>query len=97
MMPENRARIIDRVLIGLLLLAAALSLNLAIVNVLPIPALDGGRLLFLGIEFVRGGKRVPPKKEALVHLAGFIILMLDAAVISYFDIAKIAQGRGVFS
>ncbi|MSQ26480.1 MAG: RIP metalloprotease RseP [Dehalococcoidia bacterium] len=80
----------------LLLLMAALSLNLAIMNVLPLPALDGGRLLFVAIEFVRRGKRIPPKKEALVHLAGFVTLMIAAGIITYFDISRIAEGRSAF-
>ena len=80
----------------LLLLMAALSLNLAIMNVLPLPALDGGRLLFVAIEFVRRGKRIPPKKEALVHMAGFVTLMIAAVVITYFDISRIAEGRSAF-
>lgn len=83
-------------IIPLVTLAAALSLNLAIVNVLPFPALDGGRLFFLLVEFVRRGKRIPPKKEALVHLAGFVILMLGAVIVSYFDIVKITRGEGLF-
>lgn len=76
-------------------LAALLSLNLSILNILPLPALDGGRLLFLAIEVVRRGKRVPPKKEALVHLAGFIILITAVVIISYFDIVRIAHGQSI--
>ena len=72
--------------------AALLSLNLAILNTLPIPALDGGRLLFLAIEVVRRGKRIPPQKEALVHMAGFVILITLVVVISYFDILRISRG-----
>ncbi|MBI2166173.1 MAG: site-2 protease family protein [Chloroflexi bacterium] len=70
-----------------------LSLNLAILNVLPIPMLDGGRLLFLAIEFVRRGKRVPPDKEALVHMIGFAVLVGAVVIISYFDIARILSGN----
>ncbi|MBI4299401.1 MAG: site-2 protease family protein, partial [Chloroflexi bacterium] len=64
---------------------ALLSINLAIINVFPIPMLDGGRLLFLGIEWVRRGKRVPPKREAMVHLMGLALLLSLVIVISYFD------------
>ena len=71
---------------------ALLSLNLAIMNILPIPALDGGRLLLLGIEFVRRGKRIPPEREALVHMIGFALLIALVFVISYFDIARIIHG-----
>lgn len=56
-------------------MAIMISVNLGIVNLLPIPALDGGRLLFILIEWVRG-KPVPPEKEGLVHGIGFILLML---------------------
>lgn len=69
-------------------LVALLSLNLAIINMLPIPALDGGRVLFLAIEAIRG-KPIPPKKEAMVHMIGFAILIMLVLVVSYFDIARI--------
>ncbi len=74
-------------------LVALLSLNLAIINMLPIPALDGGRVLFLVIEAIRG-KPIPAKKEALVHMIGFAILITLVVVISYFDIARIVSDRG---
>lgn len=77
----------------LLELAALLSINLAVINILPIPMLDGGRLLFLGIEVVRGGKRVPPEKESLVHLIGFVLLIVFAIVITYFDIVRVIRGE----
>ncbi len=69
-------------------LVALLSLNLAIMNMLPIPALDGGRVLFLAIEAVRG-KKIPAQKEALVHMIGFIILITFVVIVSYFDVARI--------
>ncbi|MEA3408185.1 MAG: RIP metalloprotease RseP [Chloroflexota bacterium] len=62
-----------------------LSLNLFLVNLLPLPALDGGRLLFVMLERVRGGKKVPPEKEALVHAIGMAVLLAFMAVITYFD------------
>ncbi|MSP78717.1 MAG: PDZ domain-containing protein [Dehalococcoidia bacterium] len=74
-------------------LAALLSLNLAIMNILPIPMLDGGRLLFLAIEFVRRGKRISPQREALVHMIGFVALLLLVAVISFFDISRLIRGE----
>ena len=79
-------------IIPLLNLSALLSLQLAILNLLPIPALDGGRIMFLFIEILRRGKRIPPEKEAFVHLTGIIILLSLIAVISYFDIARIITG-----
>ncbi len=69
-------------------LVAMLTINLGVFNLLPIPALDGGRLLFLLIElFTR--RRVPPDKEGLVHAVGMILLLAFAAVILFFDIKKL--------
>ena len=77
----------------LLEFAALISINLAIINLLPFPGLDGGRLIFLALEWVRRGKRISPKKEGLVHLIGFIVLILLIMVISYYDIASIIHGE----
>ncbi len=79
-------------ILPLLELAALLSLNLAVLNILPLPALDGGRLFFLFIEVLRRGKRIPAKKEAMVHMAGFFILITAVVIISYYDILRIARG-----
>jgi regulator of sigma E protease len=65
-----------------------LSLNLGLFNLLPIPALDGGRLLFMVVELFRG-KAVDPRKEGLVHLVGFGLLMLFAVVITYRDVSRL--------
>ena len=65
-----------------------LSANLGVMNLLPLPALDGGRLVFLIIEAVRG-KRVPPEKEGMVHFAGFVLLMALMVVIMFNDILKL--------
>ena len=77
----------------ILTLAATLSISLAIINLLPIPGLDGGRLAFVLIEVVRGGKRVSPEKENLVHFAGFVLLLALIAVISFSDIARLIGGE----
>jgi len=74
----------------LLQFAAFLSLNLAILNVLPFPALDGGRILFVLIEAVRG-RRVDPQKEGFVHLIGMVILLTFIAVISYHDLLNMPR------
>ncbi|WCK52861.1 RIP metalloprotease RseP [Aneurinibacillus sp. Ricciae_BoGa-3] len=66
---------------------AALSVNLGIINLLPLPALDGGRLLFLLIEAVRG-RPVDPNKEGMVHFLGFAFLMLLILVVTWNDIQK---------
>ncbi len=68
-------------------LTMVISVNLGVVNLLPIPALDGGRLVFLIIEAVRG-KPVPKEKEAIVHFAGMVLLMILMVVILANDITK---------
>ena len=70
-------------------LAALLSLNLAIFNALPLPMLDGGRIFFVFIEILRGGRRIAPEKEALVHLTGFVLLMGVVLLVTVFDIQRI--------
>ena len=78
--------------VPLLTLAALLSLNLAIINILPFPALDGGRLFFIAIEVLRGGKRIPPHREALAHAMGFALLMVVFLAVTYNDILRWAGG-----
>ena len=73
-------------------LTAFLSLNLAIINILPFPALDGGRLLFLLVEGVRG-KPVPREQEGVVHFIGFGLLMALMVFIMYKDILKLITGK----
>jgi regulator of sigma E protease len=75
-------------LLNILFIVAVLTLNLGILNLLPLPALDGGRLLFMIIEFVRG-KPVPPEKEGLVHTIGLVLLLILAAAVCYSDIMKL--------
>lgn len=67
--------------------AAVLSVNLGIINLLPLPALDGGRLTFIAVEAVRG-KPIDPQKEGLVHFIGFALLMLLMLVVTWNDINK---------
>ncbi len=69
-------------------LTAILSLNLFLLNLLPIPALDGSHIIFSLIEWVRGGKKVPPEKEALVHALGFAALMGLMVLITVNDVIK---------
>ncbi|MCL6593728.1 MAG: M50 family metallopeptidase, partial [Alicyclobacillus sp.] len=69
-------------------IAGLLSLNLGLFNLLPIPALDGGRLLFMLVETVRG-RALDPRKEGLVHFVGFALLMLFAVVITYRDVLRL--------
>jgi len=74
---------------------AFLSLNLAIVNILPLPALDGGRIIFVLLEVVRRGKRVSPRTEGMIHYIGFAMLIALILVISYFDILRVIRGEGL--
>ena len=76
------------VILNLLNIAILLSANLGVMNLLPIPALDGGRLVFLIVEAVRR-KRVPPEKEGMVHFAGFALLMVLMVVVLFNDIRNI--------
>ncbi len=69
--------------------AALMSLNLAVFNALPLPMLDGGRMFFVFIEILRGGRRIAPEKEALVHLTGFALLMGLVLLITVFDIRRL--------
>jgi regulator of sigma E protease len=76
----------------LLELTGFISINLGIINLLPLPALDGGRIVFVLLEWVRRGKRVSPQTEGLVHLIGFAILIALILVITYQDIFRIITG-----
>ncbi|WP_058485190.1 RIP metalloprotease RseP [Defluviitalea phaphyphila] len=69
-------------------LAALISANLGVINLLPIPALDGGRLLFLIIEGLRG-KPISVEKEGLIHFIGFVLLMVFMVFILYNDLSKL--------
>lgn len=75
---------------SLMLWAAMLSLYLGIFNLLPIPALDGGRLVFLFVEIIRG-KRIDPYKEGIVHFVGFAMLMLLMVAVTYHDILRLVN------
>jgi regulator of sigma E protease len=75
--------------------AALISISLGIFNLLPIPALDGGRGVFIVAEMLRG-KPVDPEKEALVHVGGFAVLIVLMLAVSYHDIANLVSGKGAF-
>lgn len=68
--------------------AILLSANLGVVNLLPLPALDGGRLVFAFVEAVRG-KPVPRDKEAIVHFIGFVLLLVLMVFVMYNDIMRL--------
>lgn len=75
------------VLLSMINITMLLSANLAVINLLPIPAMDGGRLVFLLIEAIRG-KPIPPEKEGYVHLAGMALLLVLVVVVLLNDITK---------
>jgi regulator of sigma E protease len=72
-----------------------LALSLGIFNILPIPMLDGGRIVFVLIEIVRGGRRVSPEREAMIHLIGLVLLLSFIVVVSYNDIMRIISGINI--
>lgn len=76
------------VVLNLMNFGVLISANLGVMNLLPIPALDGGRLVFLIVEAVRR-KRIPPEKEGMVHFAGFALLMVLMVVVMYNDILRL--------
>ena len=76
-------------------LAALISVNLGIFNLLPIPALDGGRGVFILVEMLRG-KPVDPEKEALVHFGGFAVLIALMIAVSFHDVVRWKAGTGLF-
>lgn len=76
------------VFINMLNIAILLSANLGVMNLLPLPALDGGRLVFLIIELIRG-KRINPEKEGMVHFVGLMALMVLMVVVLFSDVSKL--------
>ncbi|MBV9233416.1 MAG: site-2 protease family protein [Candidatus Eremiobacteraeota bacterium] len=75
-------------------LAATISFALGLFNLLPIPALDGGRAAFVIAELIRG-RPVDPEKEAMVHIAGFAALMALIVLVAFHDISRIVSGQGL--
>ncbi len=73
---------------SLLNLMAIISINLGIINLVPFPALDGGRIIFILVELARG-KPVDPKKEGLAHVIGFVVLMVLMAFLVYKDLGRV--------
>jgi regulator of sigma E protease len=74
---------------------ALISLNLFLINLLPIPALDGSHIMFSLIELARRGKKIPPEKEAMVHAVGFMMLMGLMVIITVSDVAQWIGGAPV--
>lgn len=71
-------------------LMIVISINLGIMNLLPIPGLDGSRFLFMLVEALRG-KPIPPQKEAMVHMAGMLLLLALMIFFTFRDVARIFQ------
>lgn len=78
-----------------LYLTMLISISLGLFNLLPIPALDGGRLMFVIIEILRGGKRVPPEKEGAVHMVGMLLLLGLMFFIAFGDVSRILDGNSL--
>lgn len=78
----------ESVVLSMLNITMMLSVNLGIINLLPLPALDGGRLVFLLVELVRG-KPVPPEKEGMVHFIGLMFFMALMVFIFFNDLVNI--------
>jgi len=82
-------------ILPLLRIAALISLVLGIMNLLPLPAIDGGRLAFLFLEWVRRGKRVSPRIEGIVHIIGLAMFLLFFLAVTYQDILRIISGESL--
>ena len=77
-----------KVFLNMLNFAILLTANLGVMNLIPLPALDGGRIIFVLIEMIRR-KPIPPEKEGLVHSIGFILLILLMVFVAYQDVLKL--------
>jgi regulator of sigma E protease len=88
---QETGRILEAPLVSQLLFVGLLSVNLAVLNVLPFPPLDGGRIAVVLIEAVRR-RRLPAEREALIYLAGFAVLMALVILISINDIQRLITG-----
>lgn len=85
---ESKADGAFYVWLNLLNIAILLSANLGVMNLLPLPALDGGRLVFLIVEAIRG-KRIDPEKEGMVHFIGLMALLVLMVVVMVSDVSKL--------
>ncbi len=79
-------------LLGLL---GVLSLNLAIVNLFPFPPLDGGQLVFVGLEWIRGGKRIDLRKQRLISEIGIVVLLGLMFIITFSDFGRMIAGKSI--
>ncbi len=79
--------------VDLINMMVLLSINLAIFNLLPFPALDGGRIIFMIPELILKRQVITPRIENLIHLAGFALLIMLAALVAYNDVVRLIVGR----
>lgn len=79
---------VSSVILTMMNISMLLSVNLGVLNLLPLPALDGGRLVFLLVEVVRG-KPVPPEKEGIVHLVGIVLFFILAVFVLFNDVMRL--------
>jgi regulator of sigma E protease len=86
---------ISTVILSLMSITILLSATIGVMNLLPLPALDGGRLVFIFLEMIRG-KRVPPEKEGVVHFVGIAILLALMVFIIFNDIRRIVSPDEVY-
>ncbi len=82
--------------VTLAIITVVISVSLGVLNLLPLPALDGGRLLFVLIEVLRGGRRISPEKEGLVHLAGMVVILGLMFFVAFGDVSRLVDGRSIF-
>lgn len=85
---ESRSDGLLYVFLNLFNMTVMISANLGVMNLLPLPALDGGRLLFIFIELLRG-KPISREKEGMVHFVGIVLLMILMVIVMFNDIRKI--------
>lgn len=88
---QETGRVLEAPLVSQLLFIGLLSVNLAVLNVLPFPPLDGGRIAVVLVEAVRR-RRLPAEREALIYLAGFAVLVALVILISINDIQRLISG-----
>jgi regulator of sigma E protease len=81
---------------AVLMWAAMISMTIGIANLLPIPVFDGGHILFVLIEMIRGGKRISLKKRAAMQMVGLVIILSLFVIVGYRDIARLTSGGSLF-
>jgi regulator of sigma E protease len=88
---EVTGRVLEGPLVGMIWFVGILSLNLAVLNVLPFPPLDGGRIAVVLVEALRR-RRLPAEREALIYLTGFMVLIALVILISIQDVQRLIEG-----